>query len=206
MLAAMSPTPTVLPKARVETLVDGIFAIAMTLLILEVKVPVLANPRSMTELQGAMAHTVPTVAAYLLSFFMLGVFWLWHHRLADTVRGFDAPLLAVTIAFLALVSGFPFVAALMGRYFRNLGALAIYFPVLGLLLLSQVLFMVVARRRGLLMDDFTEAMYRQAHRRNLIGLLCFTLGTVPGTAFLGLVPFLISATAAILTFLALKRA
>lgn len=192
-------------KARVETLVDGIFAIAMTLLILDVKVPGLADPRSRTELLGALAHALPTVAAYFLSFFLLGVFWVWHHRLAEKVRHFDGALLALTFAFLALVSAFPFVAALQGRYFANLGSLAIYFPVLGLILLLQVLFLVTARRRGLLREDLTPEDFRQAHRRNLMGFLYFCLGTLPGALALGWVPLLVVAGVSALTLATLRR-
>ena len=56
---------------------DGIFAIAMTILVLELKVPELQNPRSSTELWTALNHAWPTLAAYLFSFLMLGVFWVW---------------------------------------------------------------------------------------------------------------------------------
>ncbi len=54
-----------LSKTRMETLVDGIFAIAMTLLILDVKVPDLVDPKSAHELLGSLHHALPTAIAYI---------------------------------------------------------------------------------------------------------------------------------------------
>lgn len=68
--------PFRMSKARMETLVDGVFAIAMTLPIVEVKVPELVNPKSAAELLGSLHHALPTAIAYFLSFFMLGLFWV----------------------------------------------------------------------------------------------------------------------------------
>ncbi len=193
-------------KARVETLVDGVFAIAMTLLILEVKVPELANPKSVTELLGSLQHALPTALAYFLSFFMLGLFWVWHHRLAEKVTAFDAPLLAITFAFLALVSSFPFAAALFGRYLGNVGTLVVYMPVVGLILFCQVLFLVIARRRGLLREDIEPMEIRTAHKRNLMGFAMFLVGAIPAALPFGLVPTIVVATCAALVFTLFKRA
>jgi uncharacterized membrane protein len=176
-------------KARVETLVDGVFAIAMTLLILEVKVPELANPRSARELLGALGHAVPTAIAYFASFFMLGAFWVWHHGLAEKVRAFDLPLLVLTFFFLSLVSSFPFAAALWGHYLGNVATMVVYGPVLGMILFCQVLFLVIARRRGLVRDDVDPTEIRQAHRGNLMGLAIFLMGISPAALYFGWTPF-----------------
>lgn len=199
-------SPFRMSKARVETLVDGVFAIAMTLLILEVKVPDLVNPKSANELLGSLHHALPTAIAYFLSFFMLGLFWVWHHRLAEKVTAFDAPLLAITFAFLALVSSFPFAAALFGRYFGNVGTLVVYMPVVGLILFCQVMFLVIARNRDLLREDIDPLEIRTAHRQNLMGLACFLAGAIPAAMPFGLVPAILVAACAALSFVIYKRA
>ena len=198
--------PFHMSKARVETLVDGVFAIAMTLLILEVKVPELANPKSATELLSSLHHALPTAIAYFLSFFMLGLFWVWHHRLAEKVTVFDAPLLAITFAFLALVSSFPFAAALFGRYLGNIGTLVVYMPVVGLILFCQVVFLVIARNRGLLRGDIEPPEIRTAHKRNLMGLAVFIVGAIPAALPFGLVSTIVVASFAALAFTVYKRA
>ena len=93
-------------RARVETLVDGIFAIAMTILVLEIKVPELADRRSVDELLLALGHHGYVIAAYFFSFAMLAVFRTWHHRMAESVRVFDKALLICTIVFLSLICFF----------------------------------------------------------------------------------------------------
>lgn len=193
-------------KARVETLVDGVFAIAMTLLILEVKVPELEHPRSVPELLGALRHALPTSIAYFVSFFMLGLFWVWHHRLAEQVRGFSKSLLMLTFCFLSLVSSFPFAAALWGRYPGNVGSMVVYGPVLGLILFCQVLFLILARRQGLLREDVDLAVIRVAHKRNLMGLAIFLLGVSPAALPFGLVPFGVIVVLSVLAFIAFRRA
>jgi uncharacterized membrane protein len=192
-------------KARVETLVDGVFAIAMTLLILEVKVPVLANPKSHGELLRAMGHAIPTAIAYFVSFLMLGSFWVWHHGLAEKVRGFDVRLLVLTFCFLSLVSSFPFAAALWGRYPGNVGTMVVYGPVLGLILFCQVMFLSIARKRNLIREDADPKEIRRAHKHNLMGLGIFLIGISPAALPFGLAPFLVVLVLAILTFIAFKR-
>src|SRR5258708_15922983 len=67
-------------KDRLEFLFDGIFAIAMTILVLELKVPELNDRRSVSELAHALAHHAPTFGSYLLSFWLLRIFWYRHNQ------------------------------------------------------------------------------------------------------------------------------
>lgn len=166
-------------RARLETLVDGVFAIAMTILVLEVKVPELTDRRSSEELFHALLHHGYVIGAYFFSFAMLGLFWVWHHRLAEQVREIDLPLLICALGFLALVCFFPFASALLGRYTVNLAALLVYVPVIGLILLSQTLFFWIAMRRGLVAETCSPAMARTTHGRNLMGLAIFCFASIP---------------------------
>src|SRR5438094_5500342 len=74
-------TASVISKSRLEMLFDGVFAIAMTILVLELKVPELVNIRSVDELRRALVHQAPTFFSYLLSFSVLGMFWYRHNNL-----------------------------------------------------------------------------------------------------------------------------
>ncbi len=164
-------------RARLETLVDGVFAIAMTILVLEVKVPELADRRSAEELFHALLHHGYVIGAYFFSFAMLGLFWVWHHRLAEQVREIDLPVLVCALAFLALICFFPFASALLGRYTINLTALLVYVPVIGLIILLQTLFFWTAMRRGLVTVE--RALALRSHQRNLIGLAVFCIASTP---------------------------
>jgi uncharacterized membrane protein len=174
-----------LPKVRLEALVDGVFAIAMTILILEVKVPELTKRTDGAELLGALRHAAPTLAAYFFSFGMLGLFWVWHHRIAASLARLDKTLLAISLGFLSLVSFFPFAAALLGRYPTNPAALGVYMPVVAGILLSQAAFFGLARRRGLVDPDMSAEESLKAHRRNLLGAFIFLLWSAPSLLRLG---------------------
>lgn len=202
----MDSAPILLPKARLEALVDGVFAIAMTILVLEVKVPELANGRSAAKLAGRLRHALPTLLAYFFSFGMLALFWVWHHRLAARVARLDKALIALSLGFLALVSFFPFAAAVLGRYPINAFALAVYMPVVGGILLCQVLFFGHARRRGLVDPAVSAGESLALHRRNLRGALIFTLWASPSLLRLGWVWAVVPLLVSIALVVAMRRA
>lgn len=201
----MSPAPTLLSKPRLEALVDGVFAIAMTILILEVKVPELADRRSAAALFHSLGHALPTLLAYFFSFGMLAAFWVWHHRLAAKVERLDAPLLAVSLCFLSLVSFFPFAAAVLGRYPLNAGSLAIYMPAVEGILLCQVAFFAQARRRGLVDPALPAPESLAIHRRNLKGVIFFTFWSSPSLLRLGWIWALVPLLLGVFLVLLLRR-
>ena len=174
-------------KHRMEALIDGVFAIAMTILVLEVKVPDLADPSSSAELLHALQHHLYVIVAYFLSFAMLGLFWTWHHRLAHKVAEIDGALVMCSLAFLSLVCFFPFAAALFGRFMfhGNLVPLLIYLPVVGLILLSQALYFYLAIKRGLILPSVPRAEVQSAHRRNVVSCAVFSLACIPAALILG---------------------
>ena len=183
------------PKHRLEALADGVFAIAMTILVLEVKVPELQDHRSAQELLVHLRHLVPTLLAYFFSFLFLGLFWVWHHRLASKLSHLDVPLLGLNLVFLALVSFFPFAAGVLGRYPTNPATLMIYLPTIGLLLLTQWGTLDLALARGCVDDTAAPADILAARKRNL-----------PSTLRVGLVPTGVTLLLGIAFLLALKRA
>lgn len=174
-------------KHRMEALVDGVFAIAMTILVLEVKVPELGAPSDGVALLHALQHHLYVVVAYFLSFAMLGLFWVWHHRLACKVRDVDGALMLCTLAFLSLICFFPFAAALFGRYVAHTPVVVlVYLPVVGLILLSQALYFSLAIRRSLILPDVPASEVRDAHRRNLWACAIFCFASTPAALMLGL--------------------
>jgi uncharacterized membrane protein len=176
-----------LSKHRMDPLIDGVFAVALTILALEIKVPELAHPASAGELIHALMHHGSVVGAYFVSFALLGLFWIWHHRLSDKVSEIDGALFGCSLAFLALVCLFPFASAVFGRYMfaGNAAALLVYLPLLGLILISQTLYFALAMRRGLIRADVAAADVRGAHRRNLYALAFFSLSCIPAASLLG---------------------
>ena len=115
-----------LSKHRLEALTDGIFAVAMTLLVIELKIPESAHISSGEQLLAALLHLVPKFIGWIISFFVLAIFWASHHRLFHFVRVVDGKLTWLTIGYLACVSLMPFSSALTGEYGGALVAQTFY--------------------------------------------------------------------------------
>ncbi len=99
-----SETPTI-PPQRLIALADGVFAIVMTLLVFQLAVPIAADTH---RLGSALAEMWPEFLIYVLSFLVLGLFWLIHHLVFDPVERYDTTLIWLNILFLMLSSLVPF--------------------------------------------------------------------------------------------------
>ena len=106
--------------ARIEAFSDGVFAIAITLLILEIKVPPVA--------QGELAHQLlrqwPSYFAFLLSFLFIGVMWINHHRIFTHIHRADNGLLFVNLLLLLGVTVVPFPTAVLAVHLQAADARA----------------------------------------------------------------------------------
>jgi uncharacterized membrane protein len=106
---------SLLSKHRLEALSDGIFAVAMTLLVIELKVPN-HGIASSQALATAVLEQLPTFVAWAISFFVLAIFWTTQSRLFHFVGRVNEPMTWLMIAYLGLVSLMPFSSALAGEY------------------------------------------------------------------------------------------
>ena len=101
---------------RQKALADGVFAIVMTLLVLELGVPVVTGTSINSSLAHGLLEMWPEFLIYVLSFMVLGIFWLMHHAIFDTVRYYNTSLAWINIVFLMFVSLIPFSTALFGEH------------------------------------------------------------------------------------------
>jgi uncharacterized membrane protein len=104
-----------IPTARIETLVDGVFAIVMTVLVFDLRVP-LEDQVAQEGLLRALGHLAPNLLSYALTFVILGVLWVGHHNQYFYIRRADRVLLWINIFFLMAVSLLPFSAGIFSRY------------------------------------------------------------------------------------------
>ncbi|MEO8446214.1 MAG: TMEM175 family protein [bacterium] len=108
---------SLLPKNRLETLTDGIFAITMTLIILDLKTPEnIPYNLAEQELPEILINLLPSIEAYAISFIILGVFWLRHQIQFKYILSTNRLLISVNMIFLLLIGFIPFTVGIMMRY------------------------------------------------------------------------------------------
>jgi len=115
--------PPGLSTNRIEAFSDGVFAIAITLLILEVRVPMVAEGESLSH---TLVAIWPKLVAYAVSFAVIGIFWIGHHIMFHYIKRSDRMLLWLNTMLLMTISAIPFAAALIGEYLHEPIAAAIY--------------------------------------------------------------------------------
>lgn len=105
----------VLQHERLLFFSDAVFAIAITLLVIEIKVPHV-EPVSEAGLSAALQHLLPNYVGFLISFFVIGRFWIGHHRIFGFLKTFDNRLIQLNLLFLACIAFLPFPTAVIGEY------------------------------------------------------------------------------------------
>jgi TMEM175 potassium channel family protein len=140
-------------KVRIEMLCDGIFAIAMTLLVLELKTPELPRTAAPPEIWHALREHGGHFAAFVLTFVLASQFWLLHHQFFNHLRQANRAIALLTIPYLMFVSLLPFSTSMLAAFsLSNPVGLTFYFGnqlALALLLAGQWL---AAARQRLLVD------------------------------------------------------
>lgn len=140
-------------KHRIEGLSDGVFAIVMTLMVLELKPPELPKSTTDAELLAELAKLAPVFFTFGISFVLAGLYWFLHHASFQFVRHVTRFLIWINLTYLMLVSLLPFSAALFGHFIRSRLAAQIYYGnqlAIGLLLVLNWTF---AKRHKLLVED-----------------------------------------------------
>ncbi|MBO3679144.1 TMEM175 family protein [Streptomyces sp. NEAU-YJ-81] len=146
---------------RIRAFSDAVFAIAITLLALEITVP---EDLPTAELGHALKEeALPSVAGYLLSFVVVGALWISHHRLFRMAKVVDGPLLYVDLALMALVAALPFPTKIVTEYHSSAIATSLY---AGTITLAALLIAAMAirllRHPGLCDIDIPRALIAQS--------------------------------------------
>lgn len=99
-------------KQRLEAFSDGVFAIVITLLILDIRIPDVRP----TALPAALVQLLPQLLTYVMSFFIVGLYWHLHHQVSTQIKLIDEPFIWLNLVWLLFVSVLPFPTSLLGRY------------------------------------------------------------------------------------------
>jgi len=189
--------PFEIGKNRIEALSDGIFAIVMTLLILEIHVPNLPTTAPNVEVAPALFTLWPKFVSYLVTFVSLGVFWIGHHIMYHVVRRADRTLLWLNIFFFMFVSLLPFSTSVLNAFPRAFVAPFLFganLAAIGWLLFFQWLY---AGSQPDMLASFAGAEYRSTVKfrmlmvpvvTTLTAVICFWSVGISLTIYLLVLP------------------
>jgi uncharacterized membrane protein len=181
---AQLPSPT---TNRLEAFSDGVIAIAITLLVLEIAVPI----AEAGDLGQALVDQWPSYAAFILSFVTIGIMWVSHHSMFERIALVDRRLLFINLLLLLGIAFLPFPTALLAEYVQEGGsnshlAAAIYSATMALIGVAFLLMWHhLYRRPHLLVDGIDQSMVHGAMKKSLVGPIVYTL-TI-GLAFISAV-------------------
>ena len=174
---------TVFTPNRLEALTDGVFAIVMTLLVLELSVPEIAHPSLQAELPRRLLELWPKLYSYVLSFIVLGLLWTLHHRSFHSIKRSDNALVWLNIVFLMFVALIPFSTSLIGDYGTEQLSFAIYATNVLLALAMRLIIWTYATGKYRLVDsDIDPRIVKGQKLRTMVFCLAFML--VIGISFI----------------------
>jgi uncharacterized membrane protein len=161
---------------RLAALSDGIFAVAMTLLVLDVHVPARDAIHDEAELWRALGALLPQMLAYLMSFLTLGIFWNGQQAQLDNFSRGNRHLTWIHIAFLFAVSIMPFSTRLLAEFITYRAALLCYWANILLLGLTLYLSWFYAKCAGILKEEVTVEAAKAVENRIVVAQALYALG------------------------------
>ena len=181
-------------RDRIVNLSDGIFAIAITLLVLDIRVPEIPENLVAGKLPEELLSPWPRYLGYILSFVSISVFWMIHHSIFRPIRTYDRNLLYLNFLFLMVVAFVPFPTALLGEYGNHQLPVAVYAATLavGRLFLTAI-YWYSTRNDRLLAEPQDPATVRFFLARGVtipaifllsIAVSFFSVGAAVGTWFI----------------------
>lgn len=148
---------------------DAVFAIAITLLVLEIKVPHLEHGAwNEASIRATLFGLLPKFIGFIFSFFVIGLMWIEHHRIFRFIGSYDMGLIWRNLIFLLFVAFIPFPTAMFSEYFTSQTAFILYVLAFGLAALSKLWIWryAVARRDQLIVAEVDNDTIHEISRRS----------------------------------------
>ena len=158
---------------RLVNFSDAVIAIAITLLVVQFSVPA-ANE----DVRDALLDRWPAFLSFILSFFVIGVFWMAHHRIFKYVGRIDQRLIWLNLLFLMCIAFLPYPTAVLGDHDKSRAAVVFYASAVGVTGTTLALLWQYLVRAGHLNEQATPRIVRYLTRRSLVTPICF-LASIP---------------------------
>jgi uncharacterized membrane protein len=168
---------------RLAALTDGVFAMVMTLLVLGITVPEIAQSSLQAELPRRLLELWPKLYSYIISFLVLGILWAQHHRAFHAIKRSDNALVWLNIVFLMFVALIPFSTSLLGNYGTEQLSIIIYAINIILVLAMRLIIWTYATGTYRLVDSDISPRLVKLDKLIAIGVL-LTFMVVIGVSFI----------------------
>jgi uncharacterized membrane protein len=159
--------------ARVLAFTDGLFAIAMTLLVVALGIPHLDDGDNVHGLLNALHDLIPDFVSFFLSFAVIGRYWLAHHQFVALLKAMDQKFIALNLVYLAFIAFLPFPTALLGEYFSNPISVVIYAINVAIVSGMEVVLFSWAQNHDLLERKLPNDVFRFGAAMSLAPVLFF---------------------------------
>jgi uncharacterized membrane protein len=137
------------PNDRINNFCDAVFAIAMTLLILEIKIPIGADIISY-GVDGVLLRLIPSFIGFVISFLVIALYWRLHLTMAQFVKSYDNKLLWFNIWLLMFIVLLPFSTAFYAKYFNDQGGSFVFYCInlIAIGMINFFMFNYIVRKEG----------------------------------------------------------
>jgi uncharacterized membrane protein len=179
--------------SRIEAFSDGVFAIVVTLLVLELRVPHLQENFTTHDVLSELFHLSPKFISFALSFLVLAIFWVNHHQLFHSIEKSDRAFLWYNNNLLFWLSFVPFPTAFIGEYPLDMIPVMFYGTILFMASLSFNLMLRHAVKTKLFYSTVSDEVLKQGIRRGKIGPLIYFISVIGAfvSVYISLAIFLI---------------
>ena len=172
--------PIALKPSRIEALSDGVFAIVMTLLVIELAVPIVPELLIAEELGTTLLGMWPKFLAFGISFLVLGIFWFNHHLFFHFIKRSDSRFAWLNVLFLTPISLMPFSTALIGEYHIHSKVAVMFYGINGFLcvITLQILWWYAAGKYRLIGKDVKPDLVKHLTTRGIFNMVIIFISIV----------------------------
>lgn len=169
---------------RVIFFSDAVFAIALTLMAVDIGIPEIEDGSSTSELFKAILDKSPQLGAFLVGFIWVAIYWRANHRFTGTLRGMNGRYILVILIYLGFVAFLPIPAGILGEYGGNAVAVSFFAIFAASVSALEVVLLFIADRDGLFREPLSRAFFRHNVAGSLSPVLAFLL-SIPVAFFVG---------------------
>jgi uncharacterized membrane protein len=198
------PGNEALALERILFFSDAVMAIAITLLAIDLKVPEIAASAAAAELPVQLRALGPQFMSFVISFFVIGIYWTSHHRYFRFIKRYDGGLIALNMLFLLFIVLMPFVASLFGQYYDLPLGMSVYAAAVAATGLSMGALWWYASHQHRLIDERLDTSFIRVRSIAMAVPLLF-LVSIPFAFFSRTLTIAIWCLAPLLSFVVLRH-